>query len=192
MFAKSLPQLRQCISATSIRVPKGLPHTMGDSANKPLVGIIMGSKNDWEVMKNASNILTEFGIAHESRAISAHRSPDLVADYVKSAEERGLEVIIAAAGMSAALPGVAAAMTLLPVLGVPLEGKLMGGLDALLTIAQMPGGVPVGTLAVGSAGAKNSALLALRILANKRPELREKLRLYYAKMAEDIAKSCEL
>lgn len=165
---------------------------MSDPTNKPLVGIIMGSKNDWEVMKNASNILTEFGIAHESRAISAHRSPDLVADYVKSAEERGLEVIIAAAGMSAALPGVAAAMTLLPVLGVPLEGKLMGGLDALLTIAQMPGGVPVGTLAVGSAGAKNSALLALRILANSRPELREKLRLYYAKMAEDIAKSCEL
>jgi 5-(carboxyamino)imidazole ribonucleotide mutase len=165
---------------------------MSDPTNKPLVGIIMGSKNDWEVMKNASNILSEFGIAHESRAISAHRSPDLVADYVKSAEERGLEVIIAAAGMSAALPGVAAAMTLLPVLGVPLEGKLMGGLDALLTIAQMPGGVPVGTLAVGSAGAKNSALLALRILANSRPELREKLRLYYAKMAEDIAKSCEL
>ena len=108
------------------------------------------------------------------------------------AEERGLEVIIAAAGMSAALPGVAAAMTLLPVLGVPMEGKLMGGLDALLTIAQMPGGVPVGALAVGSAGAKNSALLALRILANSRPELREKLRLYYAKMAEEIARDCEL
>ena len=173
-------------------LPEDSPTAMSDPTNKPLVGIIMGSKNDWEVMKNASNLLTEFGIAHESRAISAHRSPDLVADYVKSAEERGLEVIIAAAGMSAALPGVAAAMTLLPVLGVPLEGKLMGGLDALLTIAQMPGGVPVGTLAVGSAGAKNSALLALRILANSRPELREKLRLYYAKMAEDIAKSCEL
>ena len=104
----------------------------------------------------------------------------------------GLEVIIAAAGMSAALPGVAAAMTLLPVLGVPMEGKLMGGLDALLTIAQMPGGVPVGALAVGSAGAKNSALLAVRILANSRPELREKLRLYYAQMAEQIAKDCEL
>jgi 5-(carboxyamino)imidazole ribonucleotide mutase len=143
-------------------------------------------------MKNCSAILAEFGIEHESRAISAHRSPDLVADYAKSAEKRGLEVIIAAAGMSAALPGVAAAMTLLPVLGVPMEGKLMGGLDALLTIAQMPGGVPVGALAVGSAGAKNSALLAIRILANSRPELREKLRLYYAKMAAEIAKDCEL
>ena len=102
------------------------------STDKPLVGIIMGSKSDWEVMKKASDVLMEFGIAHESRAISAHRSPDLVADYAKSAEERGLEVIIAAAGMAAALPGVAAAMTLLPVLGVPMEGKLMGGLDALL------------------------------------------------------------
>lgn len=165
---------------------------MSNSSTKPLVGIIMGSKSDWDVMKNASAIFTEFGIAHESRAISAHRSPDVVADYVKSAERRGLEVIIAAAGMSAALPGVAAAMTLLPVLGVPMEGKLMGGLDALLTIAQMPGGVPVGALAVGSAGAKNSALLALRILANSRPELREKLRKYYADMAEQIAKDCEL
>lgn len=165
---------------------------MSDKSTKPLVGIIMGSKNDWDVMKGASAILTEFGIPHEAKAISAHRSPDVVADYVKSAEERGLEVIIAAAGMSAALPGVAAAMTLLPVLGVPMEGKVMGGLDALLTIAQMPGGVPVGALAVGSAGAKNSALLALRILANSRPELRDKLRLYYSKMAEDIARDCDL
>ena len=165
---------------------------MSDQANKPLVGIIMGSKSDWEVMKDASAVLTEFGVAHESRAISAHRSPDLVADYAKSAEERGLEVIIAAAGMAAALPGVAAAMTLLPVLGVPMEGKLLGGLDALLSVAQMPGGVPVGTLAVGSAGAKNSALLAVRILANSRPELREKLRRYYAKMADEIARDCEL
>lgn len=165
---------------------------MSDQANKPLVGIIMGSKSDWQVMKDASAVLTEFGVAHESRAISAHRSPDLVADYAKSAEERGLEVIIAAAGMAAALPGVAAAMTLLPVLGVPMEGKLLGGLDALLSVAQMPGGVPVGTLAVGSAGAKNYALLAVRILANSRPELREKLRRYYAKMADEIARDCEL
>jgi len=165
---------------------------MSNSTAKPLVGIIMGSKSDWEVMKNCSVLLSEFGIEHEAKAISAHRSPDVVADYCKSAEKRGLEVIIAAAGMSAALPGVAAAMTLLPVLGVPMEGKLMGGLDALLTIAQMPGGVPVGALAVGSAGAKNSALLALRILANSRPELREKLRKYYADMADQIAKDCEL
>lgn len=165
---------------------------MSKPADKPLVGIIMGSKSDWEVMKGASALLTEFGVVHESRAMSAHRSPDLVAEYVKSAEGRGLEVIIAAAGMAAALPGVAAAMTLLPVLGVPMEGKLLGGLDALLSMAQMPEGVPVGTLAVGSAGAKNSALLALRILANSRPELREKLRLYYAQMAEQIAADCEL
>jgi len=165
---------------------------MSKATDKPLVGIIMGSKSDWEVMKNASAVLTEFGVAHESRAISAHRSPDLVADYAKGAEERGLEVIIAAAGMAAALPGVAAAMTLLPVLGVPMEGKLMGGLDALLSMAQMPGGVPVGTLAVGSAGATNAALLAVRILANSRPELREKLRLYYSQMAEQIGRDCEL
>jgi 5-(carboxyamino)imidazole ribonucleotide mutase len=165
---------------------------MSNSNAKPLVGIIMGSKSDWEVMKNCSAILTEFGIEHEAKAISAHRSPDVVANYCKGAEKRGLEVIIAAAGMSAALPGVAAALTLLPVLGVPMEGKVMGGLDALLTIAQMPGGVPVGALAVGSAGAKNSALLALRILANSRPELREKLRAYYTKMADEIAKNCDL
>src|SRR3989304_1180529 len=156
---------------------------MSKATDKPLVGIIMGSKSDWEVMKNASAVLTEFGVAHESRAISAHRSPDLVADYAKGAEERGLEVIIAAAGMAAALPGVAAAMTLLPVLGVPMEGKLMGGLDALLSMSQMPGGVPVGTVAVGSAGAKNAALLAVRILANSRPEPREKLPRYYSQMA---------
>ena len=165
---------------------------MSNANDKPLVGIIMGSKNDWEVMKAASAILTEFDIAHESRAMSAHRSPELVAEYVKSAESRRLEGIIAAAGMSAAPPAVAAALTLLPVLGVPMEGKVMGGLDALLSVAQMPGGVPVGALAVGSAGAKNSALLALRILANSRPELREKLRQYCAQMAEDIRKNCEL
>jgi 5-(carboxyamino)imidazole ribonucleotide mutase len=165
---------------------------MSKATDKPLVGIIMGSKNDWDVMKGASAILTEFGIEHEAKAISAHRSPDLVAEYAKSAEGRGLEVIIAAAGMAAALPGVAAALTLLPVLGVPMEGKLMGGIDALLSVAQMPGGVPVGTLAVGSAGAKNSALLAVRILANSRPELREKLRTYYCKLAADIERDCDL
>jgi len=165
---------------------------MADSSHQPLVGIVMGSKSDWEVMKGASAVLDEFGIAHERRAISAHRSPDLVADYAKTAEERGLEVIIAAAGMAAALPGVVAAMTPLPVLGVPMEGKLLGGLDALLSMAQMPGGVPVGTLAVGSAGAKNGALLAVRILANSRPELREKLRGYHAQMAEQIAKDAVL
>ena len=165
---------------------------MADSSSSPLVGIVMGSKSDWETMKAAAAVLDEFGVPNESRAISAHRSPDLVADYAKTAEKRGLEVIIAAAGMAAALPGVVAAMTLLPVLGVPMEGKVLGGLDAVLSMVQMPGGVPVGTLAVGSAGAKNAALLAVRILANSRPELRERLRQYHAKMAEQIAKEAEL
>jgi 5-(carboxyamino)imidazole ribonucleotide mutase len=152
----------------------------------------MGSKSDWETMKAAAAVLDEFGVPHEARAISAHRSPDLVADYAKSAESRGVEVIIAAAGMAAALPGVVAAMTPLPVLGVPMEGKLLGGLDAILSMVQMPGGVPVGTLAVGSAGAKNAALLAIRILANSRPPLREKLRDYHTKLAEQIRKEAEL
>jgi 5-(carboxyamino)imidazole ribonucleotide mutase len=165
---------------------------MSSQSKQPLVGILMGSKSEWEVMQSASAVLGEFGVPHERRAISAHRSPDLVAEYAKAAESRGLEVIIAAAGMAAALPGVVAAMTPLPVLGVPIEGKLLGGLDSLLSMAQMPGGVPVGTLAIGSAGAKNAALLAVRILANSRPELREKLGKYHAQMAEQIRNDCEL
>jgi 5-(carboxyamino)imidazole ribonucleotide mutase len=154
----------------------------------PLVGILLGSKSDWETMRAAADILTEFGVPHEARAASAHRSPEIVAEYARSAESRGLEVIIAAAGLAAHLPGVVAAMTLLPVLGVPMQGKALGGLDALLSIAQMPGGVPVGTLAIGSHGAKNAALLAIRILANSRPELRNKLRRYHQKMVEQIEK----
>jgi 5-(carboxyamino)imidazole ribonucleotide mutase len=146
----------------------------------------MGSKSDWETMRAAADILKEFGVPNEAKVASAHRSPELVADYVRSAEKRGLEVIIAAAGLAAHLPGVVASMTLLPVLGVPMAGGSLGGLDALLAIAQMPGGVPVGSLAVGSHGAKNAALLAIRILANSRPELREKLRRYHEKMAEQI------
>jgi len=156
------------------------------SESSPLVGILLGSKSDWETMRATADILTEFGVPNEARAASAHRSPELVAEYVRSAEKRGLEVIIAAAGLAAHLPGVVASMTLLPVLGVPMAGGSLGGFDALLSIAQMPGGVPVGTLAVGSHGAKNAALLAIRILANSRPELREKLRRYHEKMAEQI------
>jgi 5-(carboxyamino)imidazole ribonucleotide mutase len=159
---------------------------MAASPNQPLVGIIMGSKNDWETMREAAKILDEFGVPHEAKVASAHRSPDLVAEFVKSAEGRGLEVIIAAAGLAAHLPGVVAAQTLLPVLGVPLHSNALGGLDALLSMVQMPGGVPVGTLAIGSHGAKNAALLAVRILANSRPELREKLRQYHAQMAEQV------
>jgi 5-(carboxyamino)imidazole ribonucleotide mutase len=146
----------------------------------------MGSKSDWETMQAAAKILDEFGVPYEVKVASAHRSPELVAQFVKSAEPRGMEVLIAAAGLAAHLPGVVAAMTLLPVLGVPMHSPALGGLDALLAIVQMPGGVPVGTLAIGSHGAKNSALLAIRILANSRPELRQKLRQYHEKMAEAV------
>jgi 5-(carboxyamino)imidazole ribonucleotide mutase len=156
------------------------------STQSPLVGILMGSKSDWETMQAAAKILSDFGVPHEAKVASAHRSPELVSEYVKSAESRGLEVIIAAAGLAAHLPGVVAAQTLLPVLGVPMHSPALGGLDALLSIAQMPGGVPVGTLGIGSHGAKNAALLAVRILANSRPELREKLRQYHAQMAEQV------
>jgi 5-(carboxyamino)imidazole ribonucleotide mutase len=159
---------------------------MTSTNSTPLVGILMGSKSDWQTMQAAAEILGEFGVPHEAKVASAHRSPELVTEYVRSAESRGLQVIIAAAGLAAHLPGVVAAQTLLPVLGVPMHSQALGGLDALLSMAQMPGGVPVGTLAIGSHGAKNAALLALRILANSRPDLREKLRQYHAKMAEQI------
>jgi len=142
---------------------------------KPRVNILMGSKSDWEVMKNASDTLAQFGIAHESRVLSAHRTPKETAEYVSSAETRGVEVVIAAAGGAAHLAGVCAAHTLLPVLGVPMESKL-NGLDSLLSTVQMPAGIPVGTLAVGKAGAVNAALLAAAILALKDPELKAKLK----------------
>lgn len=141
----------------------------------PLVAVMMGSRSDWEVMRHASETLKEFGVAHECRVLSAHRTPQETSEYARSAEERGVEVIIAAAGMAAHLAGVVAAHTTLPVLGVPLEGSALQGLDALLSTVMMPGGIPVGTLAIGKAGAINAALLAVAILANKRPALREKL-----------------
>jgi 5-(carboxyamino)imidazole ribonucleotide mutase len=159
---------------------------MSNNSGKPLVAILMGSKNDWETMQAAGKIFDEFSIPYEAKVASAHRSPELVAEYTKSAEKRGIEVMIGAAGLAAHLAGVIASMTLLPVLGVPMQGNAVGGLDALLAMAQMPGGVPVGTLAIGSHGAKNAALLAIRILANSRPDLREKLRAYHAKMAKQI------
>lgn len=142
---------------------------------KPLVAVIMGSKSDWEVMRAASDTLEDFGVAHESRVLSAHRTPELAAEFASGAEGRGLEVIIAGAGGAAHLAGVTAAYTTLPVLGVPMESQSLKGLDSLLSTVQMPGGVPVGTLAIGKAGAKNAALLAIAILANHRPELRQKL-----------------
>ncbi|HSD48077.1 MAG TPA: 5-(carboxyamino)imidazole ribonucleotide mutase [Pyrinomonadaceae bacterium] len=143
--------------------------------SKPLVAVIMGSQSDWETMKHADDTLTQFGVAHESRVISAHRSPSLAAEFGSTAEERGLEVIIAAAGGAAHLAGVLAAHTTLPVLGVPMKSDALNGLDSLLATVQMPGGIPVGTLAIGKPGAINAALFAVAILANSRPELRRKL-----------------
>lgn len=143
---------------------------------KPLVAVIMGSKSDWETMRHADEILSQFGVPHECRIVSAHRTPAMMAEFAATAESRGLEVIIAGAGGAAHLPGMVAAQTLIPVLGVPVESHALKGLDSLLSIAQMPGGIPVGTLAIGKAGATNAALLAVAILANSRPELREKLR----------------
>jgi 5-(carboxyamino)imidazole ribonucleotide mutase len=144
--------------------------------SKPLVAVIMGSKSDWETMRPASEMLTQFGVPHECRIVSAHRTPALMAEFALSAELRGFEVIIAGAGGAAHLPGMVAAHTLIPVVGVPVESRALSGLDSLLSIVQMPGGVPVGTVAIGKAGAINAALLAVSILANSRPDLRDKLR----------------
>lgn len=155
----------------------------------PIVSIIMGSKSDWPTMEQASLVLDEFGVPHESKIVSAHRTPDLLFEFAKSAEERGIEVIIAGAGGAAHLPGMCASQTVLPVLGVPVESKALKGLDSLLSIAQMPAGVPVGTLAIGQAGAKNAALLAIAILANSRPELRVKLHSFRSKQTKTVLKS---
>ena len=143
---------------------------------EPMVAVIMGSKSDWETMRHADEILTRFDVPHECRIISAHRTPGLMAEFAAAAESRGIEVIIAGAGGAAHLPGMVAAHTVIPVLGVPVESHTLKGMDSLLSIAQMPSGIPVGTLAIGKAGAINAALLAVAILANSRPDLREKLR----------------
>lgn len=157
-------------------------------ANKPLVNILMGSKSDWEVMRQAVEMLQWFDVAHEARVLSAHRTPVETAEYVSGAEDRGVEVIIAAAGGAAHLAGVCAAHTVLPVLGVPMESASLKGLDSLLSTVQMPAGIPVGTLAIGAAGARNAALLAVAILSNNRPELREKLRKFRDTQREKILK----
>ncbi len=153
---------------------------------KPLVAVIMGSKSDWEVMRAASHTLQDFGVPHESRVLSAHRTPELAAEFASGAESRGLEVIIAGAGGAAHLAGVTAAYTTLPVLGVPMESQSLKGLDSLLSTVQMPGGVPVGTLAIGKGGAKNAALLAIAILANHRPDLRQKLHQFRAEQKKKV------
>src|SRR5436190_3355179 len=146
----------------------------------------MGSKSDWETLKHADQVLTEFGVPHECRIVSAHRTPTEMADYAREAEGRGLKVIIAGAGGAAHLPGMIASHTTLPVLGVPVETHALKGLDSLLSIVQMPGGVPVGTLAIGKAGATNAALLAIAILATTRPELRKKLKDYQHEQARKV------
>jgi 5-(carboxyamino)imidazole ribonucleotide mutase len=150
-----------------------------------LVAVLMGSKSDWDTMRAASETLTKFGVAHESHVMSAHRTPKLASDFASNADARGVEVIIAAAGGAAHLAGVIAAHTTLPVLGVPMTSAL-NGLDSLLSTVQMPGGIPVGTLAIGKAGATNAALLAIAILANSRPELKKKLREFRAEQEERI------
>jgi 5-(carboxyamino)imidazole ribonucleotide mutase len=152
----------------------------------PLVGIIMGSKSDWETMRHAAEMLDRFGVAREAKVVSAHRTPDWMVEYATTAESRGIQVIIAGAGGAAHLPGMVAANTLLPVLGVPVEGHALKGIDSLLSIVQMPGGIPVGTLAIGKAGAQNAALLAVAILANHDPKLREQLRVFRQEQAQKV------
>jgi 5-(carboxyamino)imidazole ribonucleotide mutase len=156
------------------------------SEPKPLVGVIMGSKSDWETMRHASDILKDFDVPHECRIVSAHRTPQWMVEYATTAEQRGLEVIIAGAGGAAHLPGMVAANCVLPVLGVPVESRTMKGIDSLLSIVQMPGGIPVGTLAIGKAGATNAGLLAVAILANARPELRARLQEFREQQAAKV------
>jgi 5-(carboxyamino)imidazole ribonucleotide mutase len=154
--------------------------------SKVLVGVIMGSTSDWETMAHASATLKELGVRHETRVVSAHRTPDQLFLYAEAAEKRGIEVIIAGAGGAAHLPGMTAAKTVLPVLGVPVESKALKGIDSLLSIAQMPGGIPVGTLAIGKAGAINAGLLAAAILGAKHPEIREALRKFRSKQTKTV------
>ncbi len=152
----------------------------------PLVGVIMGSKSDWDTLRHATEVLAQFGVPCESRIVSAHRTPAEMMEYALTAESRGVEVIIAGAGGSAHLPGMVAAYSVLPVLGVPVQTQALGGLDSLLSIVQMPGGVPVGTLAIGKAGAVNAALMAISILGISRPPLREQLRRFRREQAEKV------
>ncbi|MFN9749806.1 MAG: 5-(carboxyamino)imidazole ribonucleotide mutase, partial [Planctomycetota bacterium] len=159
---------------------------------QPLVGLIMGSRSDWDTMRAAADILAQFELPHECRVVSAHRTPDWMCEYARTAAARGLQVIIAGAGGAAHLPGMVASQTSLPVLGVPVQSKALSGLDSLLSIVQMPGGVPVATLAIGTAGAKNAGLLAIRILALSRPELMARLDQYRSDLRDEVLKDSEL
>jgi 5-(carboxyamino)imidazole ribonucleotide mutase len=158
----------------------------------PIVGVIMGSRNDWETMRAASEMLDHFGIAHERRVVSAHRTPIQMMQYASSATHRGLKVIIAGAGGAAHLPGMVASETILPVIGVPIQSKALNGIDSLLSIAQMPGGVPVATMAIGSSGAKNAAILAARILAIGDVALRDRLQAFVRRQSDDVLATAEL
>lgn len=154
--------------------------------SQPLVGVIMGSRSDWDTMAQVTETLKSLGVPYETRVVSAHRTPDLMFEYAETAEERGLEVIIAGAGGAAHLPGMTAAKTVLPVLGVPVQSRALNGLDSLLSIVQMPAGIPVGTLAIGQAGAVNAALLAAAMLGAKHPEIRESLRRFREKRTQTV------
>jgi 5-(carboxyamino)imidazole ribonucleotide mutase len=162
-----------------------------NEAMKPLVGIIMGSASDWETMRPAAEALERLGIAHEVRVVSAHRTPDLLFEYASTAQQRGLEVIIAGAGGAAHLPGMTASKTTLPVLGVPVQSKALSGLDSLLSIVQMPAGVAVATLAIGTAGATNAALFAAAILANKHPDIDRKLKEQRREQTQEVLKAAD-
>jgi len=159
---------------------------MTNIPSEPLVGVIMGSRSDWETMQNTVTTLEQLGIPHEVEVVSAHRTPDKLFDYAGSAEQRGLQVIIAGAGGAAHLPGMVAAKTPLPVLGVPVQSKALNGMDSLLSIAQMPAGIPVGTLAIGRAGAVNAALLAAAMLGNRYPAIRDALKAYRRRQTEQV------
>lgn len=157
-----------------------------NTETSPLVSVLMGSKSDWETMRHSDAILTEFAVPHECRIVSAHRTPALLTEFAHSTEARGVQVVIAGAGGAAHLPGMVAAQTILPVFGVPVQSAALNGIDSLLSIVQMPAGIPVGTLAIGKAGATNAALLAIAVLATTRPELREKLRAYREKQTNTV------
>ena len=159
------------------------------NASTPLVGILMGSKSDWEAMKQASDMLTRFGVPHESKVMSAHRTPAVVAEYASGAAGRGVQVIIAGAGGAAHLAGVVAAHTILPVVGVPMQSAALNGIDSLLSTVQMPKGIPVATVAIGASGAANAGLLAVAILATSRPDLRTKLQTYREELAQQVRES---
>lgn len=162
------------------------------ASGRPLVGLVMGSRSDWETMQRATELLDALEIPHERRVVSAHRTPDWMAEYAKTAIERGLEVIIAAAGGAAHLPGMIAAHTTLPVLGVPIKSSVLNGIDSLLSIVQMPAGVPVATLAIGNAGASNAALLAASILANKYADIRQRLQAWRRQQTDSVLQDREL